>query len=1054
MKTTPETLFQRFRAADDVAALARVFDALAPDLFAIARHLARGEGEAEDFVQATFLVAIERSQAFHSGHRLLPWMLGILVRHARKVRRQEGREVDPEGLHVAQGRDPVREAEDAELREAVGSALARLPRRDARLLELYFTQGLRPSQLAELLRVSPGAARVRLHRGLKRLRKALPAGFAAGAAVAALPRRGLASVRAEVVHAAGGTGAPLAGVAGAGLALKLGGAAAIVVSALGVGWARWPGGEPEARRTGDAQALALAEPEGPDRADVPHHEAQPLQADRLAAPARDARAALAAARQHDPDAATVRGRFLSPGGAPATGVQVRLRGEARNDARAREHGIPEDWEDPPAVETDSGGRFALTLVPPRAFEFVLDAELEGYVAISWRWREIEPGQTLDLGDVTLARGGTLLVRVVDSAGNALVEGWSVSASEVLARGGARVAWRGRNEVNAAWGEARIEGVRPGRVELEARGPAQAFVEGFADVAAAGVTRAELRYLGPALAERVLVYLRNRPFSGFMLPDAGQVVLRSPDGSTRTSEKHPRATGCFAFDEVGPGPCTIQVTDPRYLAWSRSGVAPGDELRADLVGSATIVLRVEDAETGEELTGYGLAVRYPEASFLPNGVELLAPGAPPPAGGRFEGIVPGECALEVRVPGYPLRDVPVPNLAPGEERVVVVRVARGVSLAGQVLDAQGRPARDVRVQLTPGPRAGHTLGTLSSVRDGKDSVPPVLEEARSAADGSFAFAGAGPGQWTVRALWSPWLVADRTLTFDAPTQVELHAPPSGLVAGRVLVPEGVDAASVLVRASVPSDAWLQGNGMLEGAEPLGAGGTFRLGPLPVGEANLLYSVPSRVTAYTEFALGTVTILAGEVVQGEFDSRDGFPGDVRLAVRIDGTPATRGYVAVEPWEGGPMPIGLRGAPIDPYGTCIAGSLDPGEKRLEFLSYDGGWSCAHPEPVEVAPGRETRLELDFALVPRTALFLDGASGEPLAKETVRWWPTDDPLPSDRYLPRAPSGTTDAEGRLELAVPAGAVLFFFLDEVGPAVRAVWEGGPEPLVVRLPARD
>ena len=61
-----EDLFERFRSRGDVGALAEVFDRAAPKLYAVARHLAREEGEAEDLVQASFLTALERAGSFLS----------------------------------------------------------------------------------------------------------------------------------------------------------------------------------------------------------------------------------------------------------------------------------------------------------------------------------------------------------------------------------------------------------------------------------------------------------------------------------------------------------------------------------------------------------------------------------------------------------------------------------------------------------------------------------------------------------------------------------------------------------------------------------------------------------------------------------------------------------------------------------------------------------------------------------------------------------------------------------------------------------------------------
>ena len=68
-------LFDRYRARGDAEALARVFDEVAPSLLKVARHIDGRGSEAEDLVQTTFLVAIERAPAFDASRPLVPWLI-------------------------------------------------------------------------------------------------------------------------------------------------------------------------------------------------------------------------------------------------------------------------------------------------------------------------------------------------------------------------------------------------------------------------------------------------------------------------------------------------------------------------------------------------------------------------------------------------------------------------------------------------------------------------------------------------------------------------------------------------------------------------------------------------------------------------------------------------------------------------------------------------------------------------------------------------------------------------------------------------------------------
>ena len=192
-------LFERFRRNGDVSALGEAFDLAGLTLANVSRHLARDTAEAEDLVQATFLTAIEKAHSYDASRPLLPWLLGILTLHARDARRKRGRDPDPDRLAQPNEVGPLDQAASAELAGAVERALSSLPKLYREVLGAHLTQGLKPEQIARRIDVAPGTVRVRLHRGLKRLRKALPAGYATGAAVALTSGQSQAAVKAAIM---------------------------------------------------------------------------------------------------------------------------------------------------------------------------------------------------------------------------------------------------------------------------------------------------------------------------------------------------------------------------------------------------------------------------------------------------------------------------------------------------------------------------------------------------------------------------------------------------------------------------------------------------------------------------------------------------------------------------------------------------------------------------------------------------------------------------------------------------------------------------------------
>jgi RNA polymerase sigma-70 factor (ECF subfamily) len=198
-----EQLFARYREAGDPDLLAQVFDRTAPRLLRVAIHLSRDPATAEDLVQATFVTAIERASSYVSEKPLENWLTGILAHKAREALRAAGRTLDPERLAHREPSTPEEEAGRREVSAALLEAIDELPEPYRQALLLRLQHGLGPAEIAHVLAESPGAIRVRIHRGIEQLRKLLPVGIGASALIIARPARGMAAVREAVIaHAA------------------------------------------------------------------------------------------------------------------------------------------------------------------------------------------------------------------------------------------------------------------------------------------------------------------------------------------------------------------------------------------------------------------------------------------------------------------------------------------------------------------------------------------------------------------------------------------------------------------------------------------------------------------------------------------------------------------------------------------------------------------------------------------------------------------------------------------------------------------------------------
>jgi len=232
-------LFERYRTHGSTAALARVFDETAPALYAVARRIARERADAEDAVQATFLVAIERAATWDAERPLDPWLFGFLVRQLGAARRKAARVVDPARLEAERLEDPTLDVERSELVATVAEAVQQLPEHDRAVLEPWLFDELRGSELAHRAGVTGSTLRMRLRRGLARLRRALPAGLGATAVVlSAVDRSALAQAKVNVLAVAaksGAAGAAAASSLATSFGAKVAAAALLAAAVLGGG---------------------------------------------------------------------------------------------------------------------------------------------------------------------------------------------------------------------------------------------------------------------------------------------------------------------------------------------------------------------------------------------------------------------------------------------------------------------------------------------------------------------------------------------------------------------------------------------------------------------------------------------------------------------------------------------------------------------------------------------------------------------------------------------------------------------------------------------------
>ncbi|HWM06331.1 MAG TPA: sigma-70 family RNA polymerase sigma factor [Actinophytocola sp.] len=187
-------LLARLRAGEQAAFVAVVRD-WSPAMLRVARAHVRTDASAEEIVQEAWMGVIRGLPGFEGRAMLRTWVFRILINVARRRGRIEARTIlELEGPTVDPDRfrdeddpypghwradaapspwDPEPALLSAEFRDVLVHALGELPERQRAVVELRDVHGLDPTEVCELLDLTPANQRVLLHRGRARLRATL-----------------------------------------------------------------------------------------------------------------------------------------------------------------------------------------------------------------------------------------------------------------------------------------------------------------------------------------------------------------------------------------------------------------------------------------------------------------------------------------------------------------------------------------------------------------------------------------------------------------------------------------------------------------------------------------------------------------------------------------------------------------------------------------------------------------------------------------------------------------------------------------------------------------
>ena len=163
----------------EVNAYASLVERYQRPVFNLMFRMTGSQEDARDLAQETFLKAYEKLEGFRSGNRFFPWLYAIGLNLARNFLRKNklSRGLSRENWDQETGSDYVTDEEQRLCSQLdsrrISLVLQKIPLDYREALILYYHEELSMEEVASALDLSVSGAKMRVHRGLKKVRDIL-----------------------------------------------------------------------------------------------------------------------------------------------------------------------------------------------------------------------------------------------------------------------------------------------------------------------------------------------------------------------------------------------------------------------------------------------------------------------------------------------------------------------------------------------------------------------------------------------------------------------------------------------------------------------------------------------------------------------------------------------------------------------------------------------------------------------------------------------------------------------------------------------------------------
>jgi RNA polymerase sigma-70 factor (ECF subfamily) len=187
--TNEKSLLAAARRGDE-RAIRKLIDTYSPRLYNVALRILRNSQDAEDALQETFIMALNKLDQFDGRSAFLTWIYRIAVNSSlmalrkRRSRSKKEESIEVPGFEEIKSRqlidwnaDPLRRVMTNEMREVMDKAIDRLPPNYRTVFVLRDLEEFSTEEAAKILGISVANVKVRLMRARLFLREALDKHF-------------------------------------------------------------------------------------------------------------------------------------------------------------------------------------------------------------------------------------------------------------------------------------------------------------------------------------------------------------------------------------------------------------------------------------------------------------------------------------------------------------------------------------------------------------------------------------------------------------------------------------------------------------------------------------------------------------------------------------------------------------------------------------------------------------------------------------------------------------------------------------------------------------